>query len=109
MCVHVLFIFFIQATAIKIHPLYVMFPCTISASLAFMLPVATPPNAIAFSYGNLKVMDMVRPFSKYTDPISGRVDMHTVFWIKAHIQSLDKQLILILISDHHYLFVNTIS
>lgn len=51
----------IQATAIKIHPLYVMLPCTISASLAFMLPVATPPNALAFSYGNLKVMDMVRP------------------------------------------------
>ncbi|XP_062340958.1 solute carrier family 13 member 2 [Osmerus eperlanus] len=49
-----------MATAIKLHPLYVMIPCTISASLAFMLPVATPPNAIAFSYGNLKVVDMVK-------------------------------------------------
>ncbi|KAG7478815.1 solute carrier family 13 member 2 isoform X2 [Solea senegalensis] len=49
-----------MSTAINIHPLYVMFPCTISASLAFMLPVATPPNAIAFSYGNLKVIDMAK-------------------------------------------------
>ncbi|KAJ0003997.1 hypothetical protein NQD34_010211, partial [Periophthalmus magnuspinnatus] len=47
-----------MATAIKIHPLYIMLPCTIAASLAFMLPVATPPNAIAFSFGNLKVLDM---------------------------------------------------
>ncbi|XP_036380319.1 solute carrier family 13 member 2-like [Megalops cyprinoides] len=49
-----------MAVAIKLHPLYVMLPCTICASLAFMLPVATPPNAIAFSYGNLKVIDMAK-------------------------------------------------
>ncbi|KAM4620963.1 solute carrier family 13 member 2-like [Polymixia lowei] len=49
-----------MAVAIELHPLYVMLPCTIAASLAFMLPVATPPNAIAFSFGKLKVMDMVK-------------------------------------------------
>uniref|UniRef100_A0A452HS06 Uncharacterized protein n=1 Tax=Gopherus agassizii TaxID=38772 RepID=A0A452HS06_9SAUR len=49
-----------MAQTICLNPLYVMLPCTLSASLAFMLPVATPPNAIAFSYGQLKVIDMAK-------------------------------------------------
>ena len=36
-----------------------MIPPILASSLAFMLPVATPPNAIAFSYGHLKVLDLV--------------------------------------------------
>ncbi|XP_041349282.1 solute carrier family 13 member 2-like [Gigantopelta aegis] len=47
------------ATSMRIHPLYFMLPAGVSASFAFMLPVATPPNAVVFSYGDIKVMDMV--------------------------------------------------
>uniref|UniRef100_A0A8D0D110 Solute carrier family 13 member 5 n=1 Tax=Sander lucioperca TaxID=283035 RepID=A0A8D0D110_SANLU len=55
-----LFLPVLASMSIGINPLYVMVPCTLSASFAFMLPVATPPNAIVFSYGYLKVADMAR-------------------------------------------------
>ncbi|XP_041377794.1 solute carrier family 13 member 5-like [Gigantopelta aegis] len=47
------------AVQLGVNPLYFMIPCAISASLAFLLPVATPPNAIAFATGYLEVKDMV--------------------------------------------------
>jgi sodium-dependent dicarboxylate transporter 2/3/5 len=48
------------STAIKINPLLLMIPATLAASLAFMLPVATPPNAIVFGTNRIKIKDMVK-------------------------------------------------
>jgi solute carrier family 13 (sodium-dependent dicarboxylate transporter), member 2/3/5 len=48
------------ALSTDLHPMMLMLSTTLAASCAFMLPVATPPNAIVFSGGYLKVQDMVR-------------------------------------------------
>ncbi|XP_035229237.1 solute carrier family 13 member 5-like isoform X2 [Stegodyphus dumicola] len=49
------------AVAMHIHPMYLMIPVTISCSFAFMLPVATPPNAIVYEAGEMSTLDMLRP------------------------------------------------
>ena len=46
--------------ALGSNPLLLMIPATISASCAFMLPVATPPNAIVFGSGKVEMGRMVR-------------------------------------------------
>ena len=48
------------AIAAQVHPLLLMIPATFSASCAFMLPVATPPNAIIFGSGRVRIAEMAR-------------------------------------------------
>ncbi len=52
----------LAATAVElhVHPLVLMIPATLSASCAFMLPVATPPNAIMFGSGCLDIPTMAK-------------------------------------------------
>ena len=47
------------ALEINVHPFGLMVGAAIAASCAFMLPVATPPNAVVFGSGYLKIQDMV--------------------------------------------------
>jgi sodium-dependent dicarboxylate transporter 2/3/5 len=48
------------AVAMKANPLLLMIPATLSASCAFMMPVATPPNAIIFGSGRIRIAEMAR-------------------------------------------------
>ncbi|CAF4994091.1 unnamed protein product, partial [Rotaria magnacalcarata] len=43
-----------------IHPAFLILPCILAVSLAFMLPIATPPNAIVFASGAIRVVDMIK-------------------------------------------------
>jgi solute carrier family 13 (sodium-dependent dicarboxylate transporter), member 2/3/5 len=48
------------AGILGVNPYYLMVGATVAASCAFMLPVATPPNAVVFGSGYLEIGDMVR-------------------------------------------------
>ncbi|WP_016886381.1 SLC13 family permease [Bacillus licheniformis] len=48
------------ALALNVHPYALMVPAAMAANCAFMLPVGTPPNAIIFASGKLKISEMVR-------------------------------------------------
>jgi len=48
------------AEGLEINPLLLVIPATIASSCAFMMPISTPPNAIVFSSGYIKMREMIR-------------------------------------------------
>jgi solute carrier family 13 (sodium-dependent dicarboxylate transporter), member 2/3/5 len=53
-------VFLALALGLGLPPLILILPATLAASCAFMLPVATPPNAVVFGSGYLRVRQMSR-------------------------------------------------
>ncbi len=48
------------AVRLEINPLMLMLPATIACSWGFMMPVGTPPNAIVFGTGRVRITEMAR-------------------------------------------------
>lgn len=48
------------APGMGVHPYLLIFPATVAATCVFMMPVATPPNAIVFGSGEVRIGQMVR-------------------------------------------------
>ena len=67
------------ALAVEIDPLWLMVPAAMSASCAFMLPVATAPNAVVFGSGELPIRRMVR--EGFALNLMGALLIATVAWV----------------------------
>ena len=69
------------ASAMGVQPYPIMLAVTMSASCAFMLPVATPPNAIVFGSGYLKIGEMIRAGLVLNLLFSGLLFIAVYWWL----------------------------
>ena len=72
---------FSASVAAGVHPMLLAIPTTLAVSCAFMLPVATPPNAILFSTGQLSVGQMARAGILLNLLTAVMVTLFTVSWV----------------------------
>ena len=72
------------AFAQDVSPLLYAVPAAVAASCAFMMPVATPPNAIVFGSGHMRINDMIRAGFKLNlagIAIVGVMAYYLMFWV----------------------------
>ena len=81
-----------MALAINVHPYFLLVSATLAASCAFMLPVATPPNAIVFGSGLLKIEDMFKK-GVWMNLFSIIIITLIVYYILPYVFELSKELI----------------
>ena len=74
------------------HPLVLMIPATLSASCAFMMPVATPPNAIVFGSDRITVGEMART-GIFLNLIGVLVIATVVFTVGLHVFDIDPAMV----------------
>jgi len=76
------------AISLQVHPFGLMVGACMAASCAFMLPVATPPNAIVFSSGALSIPQMVRT-GLWMNLISSLILFLFVYYVMPYLWNLD--------------------
>ena len=69
------------AVQLQIDPLLFVVPVTMAASCAFMLPVATPPNAIVFGDDDVTIADMMRAGFRLNLVAIVLVSALAAFWV----------------------------
>lgn len=76
------------SASLGFHPYGLMIAASLAASCAFMLPVATPPNAIVFSSGYIRISDMVK-YGFWLNLVSIIVVVLAMEFILPHIWGID--------------------
>jgi sodium-dependent dicarboxylate transporter 2/3/5 len=69
------------AAAIMVDPMLLTVPAAIAASCAFMMPVATPPNAIVYGSGQIGIQQMLRAGMVLNVILIGIVTLASVFLV----------------------------
>ena len=69
------------AASAGLPPLLLLIPATVAASCAFMLPAATPPNAIVFGAGHFTIPQLTRAGIGANLIGATLASLFTVFWV----------------------------
>jgi sodium-dependent dicarboxylate transporter 2/3/5 len=70
------------------NPIYILSAATLAASCAFMMPVSTPPNAVVFGSGHLKVVDMIKAGFAMNVLSAFLISLACLYWLPIVLQWL---------------------